>query len=585
LARLQKAGAQAVVFDVIFADPSRQNPQNDSTFAAAVKKSGNVFLPFDHDSSQITPPQLEKEIEAKFSYPIAAPATAGSTRIRPPIEALVKGARGGGHIASRRDSDGTFRSSILLMEIGAVYPHTVLDAVARAAWKIDPRAVSTKGTPVLKNGFLEIGDLKIGPLLERSLERARYDGSELKSTRTGTAWAIPLNFLGGHEAMQVLTIPYLDALQGKADARLKNRIVIVGETATGTTDLRRSPFDRQDEFLGVETNATLIANLLDNDFLRYPGPLEGVLAVCFLGVIVGIAAFRFRPGWALLIAAGSLGLYATAATYVFIEQKLVWEMTAPVLSVALSYTALTSLRLFLTDREARESQLSLRETQTLLGQFVDEKLASRLANDPELRRDMQIGARREVTILFSDIRGFTHWSEGQTPEEVKARLDEYFPLMCEIVADDYDGYIDKFIGDGMMAVWNGMSDHEDHARRAICAALSMKRGLALLNDGWRKQKQAEFRIGIGIASGSVVFGTFGSSHHKLMPTVLGDTVNLASRLENLTKETGAVIIVAQGTYESVRDEFEFRALGEIPIRGKTEVQQIYEVLRVKEAGP
>ena len=186
-----------------------------------------------------------------------------------------------------------------------------------------------------------------------------------------------------------------------------------------------------------------------------------------------------------------------------------------------------------------------------------------------------------MTVLFSDIRSFTSWAEKQPPEEVKARLDEYFPIMCEIVADDYDGDIDKFIGDGMMAVWNGLSDQSDHARRAVRAALSMKRALALLNEGWRKQKQDEFRIGIGIATGSAIFGTFGSPRHKLMPTVLGDTVNLASRLEALTKETGAVIIIAQSTYEIVKDEFEVRPLGSVPVRGRTEVQPVYEVLDVK----
>ena len=112
----------------------------------------------------------------------------------------------------------------------------------------------------------------------------------------------------------------------------------------------------------------------------------------------------------------------------------------------------------------------------------------------------------------------------------------------------------------------------------------MQRALGHLNAGWTKHGGQPFAIGIGIATGPAVFGTFGSPNHKLMPTVLGDTVNLASRLENLTKETGAVIIVAQSTYECLKDEFEFRALGEIPVRGKTQAQPMYEVLRAMEAG-
>lgn len=576
--KAKNAGAKALVFDVIFADPNRQNPQGDLQFAQSIQKAGNVFLPFDHDSSESSSAAQLKKIKGKLAYPINAPGTAHNIHIQPPVESLFNAMRGGGHIASRRDSDGTFRSSILLMEQGAVYPHTLLDAVARTAWKIDPQ----KQKPVLEGEYLRIGDRKIGPLQKRSLERSRYDADAITNLRTGTAWAIPLNFLGGHDAMQILTIPYLDVIEGRANKRLKNRIVIVGETATGTPDLRRSPFDLHDEFLGVETNATLIANLLDNNFLKYPPLSTGILVACLMGLAVGGAAFRFHPGLSFCLAVGALLLYSFIATYYFINYHLVLEMMLPFIAMALCYTTLTAFRLFVTDRLARESQTALHETQTLLGQYVNDKLARQLSDDPILRRDMQIGTRREVTVLFSDIRSFTSWSENQTPEEVKARLDEYFPVMCEIIADDYDGYVDKFIGDGLMAVWNGMSDQSDHARRAVRAALSMQRTLKLLNDGWEKQKQEPFRIGIGIASGNAIFGTFGSPNHKLMPTVLGDTVNLASRLEAMTKETGAMIIVSQSTYELVKDDFEFKPLGTVPVRGKTQAQPIYEVVGLAE---
>jgi adenylate cyclase len=572
--RLKSAGTKAIIFDVIFADPNRQNPQGDLQLARSIQKAGNVFLPFDHDSSEGSTESLLKKIEARLAYPIDAPATAHNINIQPPVESLFNAMRGGGHIASRRDSDGTFRSSILLMELGAIYPHTLLDAVARTEWKIDPH----KQKPILDGEYLRLGERKIGPLQKRPLARSRYDAHSITSLRTGTAWAIPLNFLGGHDAMQLLTIPYIDVIEGRANDRLKNRIVIIGETATGTPDLRRSPFDLYDEFLGVETNATLIANLLDNNFLRYPPVAWGIVTACLMGLLAGGAALRFHPVLSFCVALGGLFFYACIATSYFINERLVLEMMAPFVAVALCYTTLTAFRLFMTDCLARDSQIALRETQTLLGQYVDEKLAKRLSDDPVLRRDMQIGTRREVTVLFSDIRSFTSWSEHQTPEEVKARLDEYFPVMCEIIADDYDGYVDKFIGDGLMAVWNGMSDQGDHARRAIRAALSMQRTLKLLNDGWEKQKQEPFRIGIGISSGNAIFGTFGSPNHKLMPTVLGDTVNLASRLEAMTKETGAQIIVSQSTYELVKDDFEFKPLGTVPVRGKMEAQPIYEVL-------
>jgi adenylate cyclase len=583
VAQLKSAGAKAIIFDVIFADPSQTNPASDREFANAISKAGNVYLPFDHDSAQPSPPSTLQQVEAKLALPINVPASAQSIRIRPPIAPLFNAMRGSGHIASKPDSDGTFRSSILLMEAGKVYPHVLLNAVAQSVWNADFQRQPPRLESRPEGEYFDVGDHRLGPLVRRELRRSSYDAksSSVRSTRVGTAWTLPLNFLGGHDAMQVLTIPYLDVLSGKAASRLKDRVVIIGETATGTPDLRPGPFDRSELFLGVETNATFIANLLDNNFLRYPPLSWGVLAVVAIALVVGGAAFGMRPGISLLVAAGVLSLYAYACVQIFASENLVLEMTAPLLATLLSYTFLTAFRLVVTDKAAREYSTALRETQTLLGQYVDENLAQRLSDDPEMRREMQIGTRREVTVLFSDIRGFTPWSERQTPEEVKARLDEYFPVMCEIVADDYDGYVDKFIGDGMMVVWNGMSDQSDHAHRAIRAALSMKRALALLNEGWRKQKQEEFKIGIGVATGMAVFGTFGSPRHKLMPTVLGDTVNLASRLEGMNKETGGVIIISQETYEIIKDDFEVRPLGNVPVKGKSEVQPIYEVLGAK----
>jgi adenylate cyclase len=217
----------------------------------------------------------------------------------------------------------------------------------------------------------------------------------------------------------------------------------------------------------------------------------------------------------------------------------------------------------------------------LLGQSVGSGIAEQLSNDPEARTSMRIGTRREATILFSDIRGFTAWSETQTPEEVKARLDEYFPVMCEIAEDDHGGFIDKFIGDELMVVWNVPYDQDDHMERAVRAALSMQRSLDMLNAGWTRQKQEGFRIGIGIATGRVVFGTFGSLNHKLQPTVLGDAVNLASRLQATTKETGAYIVVDELVYQCTRNSFEMRSLGVVPIRGKADMRAIYEVIGTK----
>ena len=575
--RLKAAGARAIIFDVLFADPSLKRPADDTDFAAACAAAGNVYLPFDDASSESTPPALERAIKTKLSYPVGAPNTAQTVRLRPPVPPLLQAMRGGGHVATKADSDGKFRSGILLLEQGAAYPHAALDAVARQVWKVSPSQVRLNGD------YLEVGAHRFGPLEQRPLRRTALAGdSGTVLQRAGTGWMMPLNFLGGHSLMQLLTVPYLDAYLGRADDRLRGRIVIVGATAPGTTDLRPGPFDTHETTFGVETNATFIANLLDNSFLSRPPLAWAILATLLGGLIAGLSVTALRPLLAFGMAGAATLAYVMIAMTSFANDNRILEMTAPLLAISLCFTALAAYRLIFVDRASREYQAALHETQMMLGQFVNERLAEDLCNNPEMRRDMAIGVRRDVSILFSDIRGFTSWSENQAPEEVKSRLDEYFPAMCEIAYEDYDGYIDKYIGDALMVVWNAHKDQPDHAERAVRAALSMQRSLVMLNDGWRRQKQQEFRIGVGIASGNVVFGTFGSTRHKLMPTALGDTVNFASRLETATKEHGSNIIISEATYQAIKDKFEFRALGVLPIRGKAEAQPIYEVLGLKE---
>jgi len=576
--QLKQAGARAVIFDILFTDPGL-DPAADKLFGIESAAAGNVFLPLDDASAKATPPELLKQLEAKLAYPLEAPRTAKTPRLRPPIEPLFVAMRGGGHVATKSDADGKFRKAILLRESGAVYPHAALDAVVRTVWGLSPQDGPAEDRPRWNGDYFEIGSGKdlhrIGPLVKQAGNE--YNAAGEITERTSTEWMLPLNFIGGHEVMEELTVPYLDALEGRVNHRLKGRIVIVGETANGTPDLRPSPFDRQKIFFGVETNATFIANLLENNFLR-PAPLWlAIVATIMCALVAGFGAANLKPGSAFVVVVAVALLYGFTCVWLFASRTLVVEMTAPLLAILVAYFALTAYRLVFTDREAREYEEALRESQEILGLHVNPRIAQELRDNPETRMAMQIGTRRDVTVLFSDIRSFTAWSEKQIPEEVKARLDEYFPTMCEIASDEYDGYIDKFIGDELMVLWNAHKDDPNHAERAVRTALSMQRALNVLNDGWRRQNQEEFRIGIGIATGPVVFGSFGSPKHKLMPTAIGDTVNLASRLESMTKETGSPIIISAATYEAIAEIVEVKPLGSIPVRGKSEAQAMYEV--------
>ena len=579
--QLKRDGAKAVIFDVLFVDPDRRDPQSDAEFARAVQDAGNVFLPFDHNSSDPTDAAIQARVEAKLALPIPA-RDRRDVRLQPPYAALFGAIAGGGHVATKADSDSKFRNAITLMESGAVYPHVALDAVAQTQWGVKSNDWKMDGE------VLRAGDHMIGPLQRTYLENGEH---------SALAWMIPLDFLGGRDTMEKLTVPYLSALSGQDPSRIRDHIVIVGDYATGTPDLRPSPFDTSEVFLGVQTNATFIANLLQNDFLHPANEGSELLLTLLCGIAAGAIALRLRPSWspvaafglALLVLgvsfvafSGNSMLGALGALLPFLPGQLLLETMAPLLAIALNYSLFSAYRLTVRDRSARESEAALLETQTLLGQIVNPKLARELASSPQARLNMAIGTRRDVSILFCDIRGFTAWSETQTPEDVKTRLDEYFPTMCEICEDDFDGFIDKFIGDAIMVVWNAHKDQPDHAARATRAALSMQHALVTMNDAWRRQNAQEFQIGIGIASGDAVFGTFGAPSRKVQPTVVGDTVNLAARLESLTKEHGPVLVSCH-TFESLGEEFACQFAGEVAVKGKSLAQKIYLVTSVARA--
>lgn len=558
--QLRRAGAKAVLFDVMFLDVSRRDAASDAVFARAVAKAGNVFLPFDNASTDPASPATLQELAQRATIGTTA-AKASDAPFRPPYPALFAAARGIGHVDTQSDLDGRYRRSVLALEEGGVlYPHLALVALADG-WGVPRSQIELRG------GMLHVGERAFGPL---QAIVSRQNGHLQRK------WLLPLDFAGGRATMDELTYSYADVLDGKDNKRLKGRVVIIGETATGTPDLRPSPFDDTTNFVGVHTNATLLANLMQNDYLHQAAPSLNLAFTVLCGLCAGLMALSLRPFWSFVSAVTlAFGVFLFSAL-AFLFQNMVLETTAPLLCIGLCYVGMTGFRSATFEREAKLNARALLETQTLLGYMVNPRLAQELASDPEKRLDLQIGARREVSVLFCDIRGFTPWCETRSPEEVKSRLDDYFPLMCEICEDDFDGFVDKFIGDAIMVVWNAHRDHPDHAARAVRAGLAMQRGISLLNAGWKKQGLAPFVIGVGIASGEAIWGTFGAPNRKVAPTVLGDTVNLAARLEGLSKEVGPVVI-SQHTKEAIGDEFTVHFAGALPIKGKGELQSVYVV--------
>lgn len=357
-----------------------------------------------------------------------------------------------------------------------------------------------------------------------------------------------------------------DLLAGRvAPDQLENRIVLMGSTAPGLADQRVTPFSNA--FPGVEIHAALIAGMLDGT-LRYTPPwgrFAAVVAVLAVGLAMLGGRMAFGPlGEGLLALALLAGMLAG---YGWLWSRHWVLPLAPPLAVVVGLFLFNSAWGFFSEFRAK------RQITRLFGQYVPPPLAEEMSRDPG--RYTMAGQSREMTVLFSDIRGFTDFSENLPPAELAEVLNAYLSIMTAIVQGER-GTIDKYIGDALMAFWNAPVDLPDHARRAVAAALAMQAALPQINQDFARRGWPVVKIGVGISSGRMSVGNMGSSF-RLSYTVMGDAVNLGSRLEGLTKQYGVGILVTDATRMLALD-FLYRPVDVVRVKGKATPVAIFEPL-------
>jgi adenylate cyclase len=219
-----------------------------------------------------------------------------------------------------------------------------------------------------------------------------------------------------------------------------------------------------------------------------------------------------------------------------------------------------------------------RQIKNIFSRYVSPQVVEQLVKDP--RAELKLGGNKQVvTILFSDIRGFTTLSEELSPEAVVELLNEYFQTWTDMIFK-YDGTVDKFIGDAIMAIFGAPVAHPDDPLRAVQAALAMQAALMELNTKWAAEGKRMFKIGVGINTGEAIVGNMGSQQ-AMGYTVIGDAVNLASRLEGKTKDLGAEILISESTYQAVKNKVEAQEHQDITVKGKARAMSVYDVRGLK----
>jgi len=343
----------------------------------------------------------------------------------------------------------------------------------------------------------------------------------------------------------------------------RDKVVFVGTTAAGLSDVFAVPV--AGKMPGMQVHASVLDNLLSGRFMApAPGWLGLVLVLaCALAASVAIAWFGV---WRGVGTASLLALLLTAAAVSLFTRGTWLRVTEPLLATAMAAFAAVAYQYLVEDREKRK-------VKGLFVRYVSKDVCDQLMADPARAR--LGGQRREMSVLFSDIRGFTTFSEGGTPEEVVGLLNEYFSRMVHVVFA-HRGTLDKFIGDAVMALFGAPLDDPDHADHAVQAALDMLDELAGLNERWAAEGRPTLAIGIGVNSGDMVAGNIGSSS-IMSYTVVGDAVNLGARLESLNKEYGTSIIVSEATRALLKGRYDIRGLGDVVVKGKTRSVAIYEV--------
>lgn len=532
------AEARVIVFDVIFAEPE---PGADAEFARAIASAGNVVL------------AAYRAVEMEYagrrgrrtwgyprppgSLPLAVVQTAN---LMPPVEPLGSAAAAVGYVDIIPDSDGVFRRAepLRLGSDGLVYPH-LATAVAQLATGVPGEQIAREAAARV----LSFGGVRC-PLDDNGRVLIDYCGP------TGT----------------IERVPAWEVIEGEVDpAYFADKIVLVGATAPGLYDLRPAPYRTGGrEFLGVETNANLVNTLLHTG-ARTPATrsLGWGLFALVLGLAVGWLAWSMGETLgpllaALVVVALALPSYFVAFTYL--------RTVIPYGAVLLA--AVVPLLVAIPERLGRDRRL-VREQFSV---YVSPDVLRQLTDEPEL---VAQGVRREVTLLFADVRGSTTLSERVAPETWVAQLNEYLSAMSAAIFE-YDGYLDKFMGDGIMALWNAFGTQPDHAELAMRASLEMLRRLEILNRYWAGQEdRTPLRIGIALHTGEAIIGNVGSDE-RMQYTAIGDTVNTAARIEELTKEHGRQFLASESTATHIpADIARLVEVAEVRVRGRVASVRVF----------
>lgn len=539
----RRAKAASLVLDVVYTEPSVYGVNDDKALGDSFKSFGKVILAADfanQDGSSTTwPNQTPRPNLAATNEAPAKPATVATF----PIPDLAANVAGVGNVTANPDPDTVYRRIPLLVR----FDDTLVPALPLAAKLAAHPEPLAFGPDTLAVGNTII---QVSPQGEAVLN-FRGKGAY----KTYSAAAIMESGLRMAEGK-----PSLLAL---SDFRDKH--VFFGFSATGLYDLRPTPLGGVSP--GVLVNATALDNLLSRDFLR-PLPFEVDAATTLLfAILAGLSVTLFRNFWGTIGASG-LTLVGPVLFAMAAYRMNAWTGLATQLSGALTALFLAGAYKYATEGKQK------RFIRSAFRQYLSPQVIDQLLRNPN--RLTLGGERRELTIFFSDLEGFTSLSEALSPEDLTSVLNDYLTAMTDIIQAT-GGTVDKYEGDAIIAFWNAPVDQPDHALRGVNAALRCQERLTEMRPVLKERTGKDFRMRIGLNTGPAVVGNLGS-HTRFDYTMLGDSVNLAARLESINKQFGTYTMLSRFTLDQLGGTVPVRELSRLRVVGKKKAVTVYEPL-------
>jgi len=535
---LRTGGAAAVFFDLIFSEGSGYGDEDDASLAAAMAESENVFLPLFMSGGEPAPHLTEREGELRaLDLGRRIPSRAlvpEATAVVLPIEPLSRAAAGLGNVQFRPDGDAIYRRIPLAGRFGDI----VLPSLPLALADFLTGGVDFSRIPLDRSGCLIL----------------KYYGPS-GTYRKYTAAAV----INSQALIEEGKPPQIDPRE------FAGKTVVVGTTAAGLFDFRPGPFGAVTH--GMDILATAADNLIRGDFVRFPPTWVSFMTILAFALVAGIGtSLIVKIAWAGLFFPVALALPGLAAAAAF-RSGLWMEAAAPSAAVIIAFLSAALLNYGIEGRQRRFIKSAFRY-------YLSPDVIDRVIRDPSL---LALGGeRREITAFFSDVAGFTSIAEKLSPDELVALLNAYLSEMTDIIMAE-GGTLDKYEGDAIIAFWNAPLDQPDHALRACRAAGECQRRLAEIRPEFKARFGFDVVMRIGLNSGPAVVGNMGS-RNRFDYTAMGDTMNLASRLEGVCKHYGVPILAGEETVRPAGAGYLFREVDQIRVIGKSVPVRIFEPL-------